>query len=141
MKIEEVPQDNNPTYQGYGTRAVYAVSDDGRITKTRTSGWEVEEVVLRETVAEFEQMAIEAKVKILNGELSPIAYFMHKRFLDVPLMAQALGLSRWRVRRHLKPRVFQKLSVQLLQQYAELFRIHPNALTHFKEDIPLDPDC
>lgn len=140
MKIKEVPQDNNPTYQGYGTKAVYAVGDNGRITKIKTSGWEVEETVLRETVADFDQLAAEAKVRILNGELSPIAFFMHKRFLDVPLMAQALGLSRWRVRRHFKPKVFKKLSPWRLQQYAELFRIHTDALIHFKEDVPLDAD-
>ncbi len=140
MKVDEVPQDENQTYQGYGKKAVYAVNDGGRITKTTTSGWLVEEVILRDVVADFEEQAAEIKTKVLNGHVSPIAWFMCKRFLDVPLVSSALGISRWRVKRHLKPKIFKKLKPQLIEQYAELFRIEVDALIHFKEDTTVAPD-
>lgn len=140
MKVDEVPQDDNKTYQGYGKRAVYAVNEDGQITRTTSSGWQVEEVILRDVVDDFEQQAAEIKTRVLAGKVSPIAYFMCKRYLDVPLVAGALGICRWRVKRHLKPGVFKKLKEQQIRQYAELFRIDVDALTDFKEDTCVAPD-
>ena len=34
-------------------------------------------------------------------------------------MTQATGLWQWRVRRHLRPEIFQQLSPALLQRYAD----------------------
>ena len=140
MKIEDVPQDDNPTFKGYGTKAVYAVDERGHYTKTATSGWAVEEVVLRDVLEDFDALAADAKRRVLQGETSPIEFFLYRRLMDLPSLARAMGLFKWRVRRHLKPRVFKKLSVSRLQQYADLFRIDLSALTHFKETTDIEPD-
>lgn len=140
MKTDEVPQDDNRTFRGYGTKAVYAVGENGRYTKMATSGWEVEEVVLRDVLADFEQLAADAKKRILSGRSSPIEYFAYKRLMDISALAQAMGLAKWRVRRHLNPSVFGKLNDKLLQRYADLFRIDIAMLKNFKENITIDPD-
>jgi hypothetical protein len=44
---------------------------------------------------------------------------MYRARMDVPLLAQASGLWRWRVRRHLRPDVFARLSSALRARYAE----------------------
>ena len=66
MKTKEVPQDDIKTFKGFGTKAIYAVDENGRYTTTSTSGWEVEEVVLRDVVDDFARMAQEAKSRVIN---------------------------------------------------------------------------
>jgi hypothetical protein len=83
MKIKEVPQDDIKTFRGYGTKTVYAVDENGQYTRVSTSGWDAEEVVLRDVVNDFEKAAQEAKARAMKGEASPIEYFMNKYFLDV----------------------------------------------------------
>ncbi|KJS30804.1 MAG: hypothetical protein VR64_14230 [Desulfatitalea sp. BRH_c12] len=140
MKIDDVPQDQIRTFKGYGTKAVYAVDAKGRYTKTATNGWEVEEVVLRDVLADFEVLAAQAKQRVLQGKSSPIEFFVYKRLMDIPALAQAMGIARWRVRRHLNPKVFRKLNDRMLQRYADLFRIQLAALKNFKENTTIDPD-
>jgi len=140
MKIDDVPQDDNRTFKGYGTKAVYAVDEQGRYTKTATSGWAVEEVVLRDVLDDFDALAVDAKNRALRGEASPIEFFLYRRLMDLPSLARAMGLAKWRVRRHLKAKVFKRLNTALLQQYADLFRIDLTALTHFKETTDIEPD-
>jgi hypothetical protein len=140
MKVDEVPQDNNKTFRGYGTKAVYAVDKTGRYTKIPYNGWEAEEVVLRDALADFDQKAERAKTRVLRGEISPIEYYYNRRYMDLPALAQAMGLPKWRVKRHLKPKVFNHLGEKRLKQYADVFRINVSDLKNFKENIGIDPD-
>lgn len=140
MKIRDVPQDDNKTYQGHGTKAVYAVDESGAYTKTTTSGWNVEEVVLRDVLADFERLAADARQRALDGQSSPIEYFVYKRYMDIPALADAMGMSRWKVKRHLKPRIFQKLSDEVLGRYADLLRVDLRHLKHFREYLTIDTD-
>ena len=94
MKIDDVPQDDNPTFKGYGTKAVYAVDEQGRYTKTTTSGWSVEEVVLRDVLADFDTLAADAKRRALRGEVSPIEFFLYRRLMDLPSLARAGPLAK-----------------------------------------------
>ncbi len=63
MKIKEVPQDDIKTFKGFGTKAIYAVDENGQYTRIPTSGWEMEEVVLRDVVDDFAKLAEEAKIQ------------------------------------------------------------------------------
>jgi hypothetical protein len=135
MKKQSVPQDDNKTYSGYGTKVVYAVNDAGGYTKVKSTGWEVEEVVLRDVVDDFKHQAETAKKRVAAGQTSPIEYYMHKKFLDLTGLALGMGLAKWRVRRHLKPSVFKKLPESMLQRYADLFDIDLKMLTRFEENL------
>jgi len=59
--------------------------------------------------------------KVLTGKLSPIAFYMEKQIMDTGLLAKYMGLWRWKVKRHLKPKYFNRLSDDILQRYAEIF--------------------
>lgn len=133
MKINEVPQDNLSHYQGAGTRAVYAVNERGEYTTVSTSGWDVEEVVLSQALADYDEQAEGARHRILRGESSPIEYFMYKRRMDALVLAQAMGLFKWQVKRHFKAKVFRRLDAALLNQYARILRIDVRWLTNFEE--------
>jgi len=133
MKIEEIPQDRIRTLGGE-KKLLYALDEHGRYTGATTSGWEVEEVVLLDVLEDYDRKAAEARQKALQHQNSPIEYFMYLRRMDVITLAQAMGLSLWQVKRHLKPRVFLKLRPALMQQYADLFRIPLAALIRFEEE-------
>ncbi len=130
MKISEVPQDAIRTLQGV-KKALYAVDDRGEYTRTATRGWEVEEIVLTQVIADFEAKAKEAAARLRRGETSPVEYFMNKKWMNPLTLAQAMGLFRWQVKRHFKPAVFRKLDGGTLAEYARLFGISVETLLNF----------
>jgi len=116
-------------------KALYAVDDQGHYTRSTTSGWEVEEIVLNQVIDDFEEKARHAASRVRNNETSPIEYFMYKNWMDPLTLAQAMGLYHWQVKRHFKPDIFKKLDDRTLAEYAMLFRISVDALKNFpKED-------
>lgn len=133
MKKESVPQDDNKTYRGYGTKVMYAVDDNGNYTQVKSSGWEAEEIVLRDAVDDFKQKAAEAKARVMADEASPLEFFMHKKLMDLTGLANGVGMAKWRVKRHMNPHIFKRLPQKTLQRYADFFNIDLLSLTHFKE--------
>ncbi len=121
MRKEEVPQD-----QGIadGLKEVaYAVDEDGRYVTVPSAGWEPKNI---SNYQAWEVIAAEiaaTRRRVLNGEASPLAYHMTRNQMDITLLAQYMGLMRWRVRRHLKPRIFKKLNQDLLERYASLLKV------------------
>ena len=133
MKIKEVPQDDIKTFKGFGTKAIYAVDENGRYTRIPTNGWEMEEVVLRDVVDDFAKLAEESKSRVTKGQTSPIEYYMNKYFMDLPALAAGMGLAKWRVKRHFSPGVFNKLNDKMLQRYADFFNIELAELYRFSK--------
>jgi hypothetical protein len=118
MRADEVPKDSAPLLEGV-TKAAYALDADNRYVIVPNGGTEAEITVTEEAVAWFERLAQDALARARRGEASPLEYHMYRQRLDVPTLAQATGLWRWRVRRHLRPARFQRLSAPLLERYAD----------------------
>src|SRR5204863_9575767 len=112
MHERDVPQEGNATLAGH-RKAVYAVGEDGKLRIVASRGWQVEEIVTRQALAELEKRACEARQRALAGVASPLEYHMYRARMDVPMLAEAAGVWRWRVRRHLKPQVFARLPLVL----------------------------
>ena len=126
MKVKDVPQDPGITE---GLQAVsYAVAEDGTYTKVGSSGWDpvnVANKIAWEQIDELVSIALEA---IADGKQSPLAYYMAINQMDVALLANYSGLAKWRIKRHLKPKVFAKLKPVLAEKYAAIFKISPAEL-------------
>lgn len=120
MQENEVPQDGIQTYSGL-KKLLYATDEEGNYTSVTSSGWEVEELINSMAVDELHQLSEEALQRVRAGESSPLEYYMYKYRLDLPQLAQASGLFRWRVRRHMRPEVWHKLNDRLLARYADVF--------------------
>lgn len=118
MKKNEVPQDARPEYGGE-RRALYAVDEGGAYTTVASAGWTADGVVNQQAVDEYARLAAEARERVKQGTSSPLEFHMYAQRLEPPTLAQATGLWQWRVKRHLKPQVFAKLSPELLARYAE----------------------
>jgi len=134
MKINEVPQDNG-MIGNYGHEVCYAVDENGKYTLSPSLGWEAKNIVNDQAwdVIIAETMQVHRKVR--NGELSPVAYFQAKHQMDLGLLAKYAGLSRWRVWRHRKNSVFQKLPPHILARYCEVFGVTQDELQTIPEEI------
>jgi len=113
---------------------IYTVDEQGKYTTTLER--EDRELILSYEFSDSAQeRADEAKKRVLAGETSAIEYYMYKRLLDPPALAEAMGMATWRVKRHFKPAVFRKLNEEILQEYAKVFGITMNELIHFEEGV------
>ncbi|MEJ2201180.1 MAG: hypothetical protein P8X63_09235 [Desulfuromonadaceae bacterium] len=119
MRKKDVPQDLGIA-EGM-KEVVYAVDEDGRYQLVPSAGWEPKNVANGQAWEIISGQIEQVKQQIKAGKLSPLAYHMVKNQMDEKLLAQYVGMFKWRVRRHLNPRVFARLSQAVLQQYATLF--------------------
>jgi len=122
MDSRDVPQDQIPVFAGH-SKAVYALDSHGDYTLVPTSGWEVEEIVTRQALDELARQRRQALIDHRAGRLSPLPYHMYDKKMDVATLARESGFWQWRVRRHFRPAVFNKLSLTTLAVYAEVFGI------------------
>ncbi len=134
MKKDEVPQD-----RGFsdGVREIaYAVDENGRYVRVPTRGWEPK-TVANDQAWEVIDAEVAEEIRLIRaGKRSPLAYHMARNQMDPGLLADYVGLPRWRVRRHLKPKVFRKLSDDLLKRYADVFDLSVDALREIPEPSP-----
>jgi hypothetical protein len=134
MKKHEVPQD-----RGFsdGVREIaYAVDENGRYVRVKTQGWDPK-TVANDQAWEVIDAEVAEEIRLVRaGKRSPLAYHMARNLMDVGLLADYVGLPRWRVRRHLKPKVFRKLSGDLLKRYADVFDLSVDALREIPEPSP-----
>jgi hypothetical protein len=122
MKKEEVPQDISSL--GKITKEVcYATDNSGKYVQTLSSGWDVKVTALDLAWSDIEKRIAAAKQRVLNGEASPLLFFMEYRLMDAAILAGYTGFWQWQIKRHLKPGVFNQLSEQKLKKYAEAFNI------------------
>jgi hypothetical protein len=119
-----VPQDDNATLAGQ-RKMVYARGADGRMVGVPSRGWEAEAIVTGQAVEAMRRAAQEALQRAREGRASALEYWMLERRMDPALLAAAAGLWRWRVRRHLRPAVFARLSPALRARYAQALGIAP----------------
>jgi hypothetical protein len=136
MKSDDVPQEGNRMHPGQ-RKAVYAVTEDGTIGIVPSRGWEAEELVTGEAVAYFEQLAQQALVRARAGKGSALEVLMYARRMDLPTLAQATGLWRWRVKRHLR-QALSGLAPQLQQRYADALGLPVTLLQTFDPAATFD---
>ena len=131
MKKEEIPQDPGALHQ-LTKELSYAVDDKGNYTTALSAGWEVKNNALDIAWTDVEKRIHDAKQRVLNGEASPVLYFMELKLMDPSIVASYTGFWSWQVKRHLKSSVFKKLSEKKIKKYAEVFEVTVDELKNFK---------
>lgn len=131
MKKEDVPQD--PSALVSMTREVCYVKDqDGKYTTDLSTGWDVKKQALDNAWEDIRERVAEAALKVKNGEISPVFYFMELKLMDIALLSSYTGFWKMTIKRHFKPAVFQQLSEEKLAIYAKVFDTTVDELKHFK---------
>lgn len=122
MKRNELPQDKSALTNT--TRELHYVKDeDGKYTTGLSTGWKIKAEALDNAWEDINQQINEAKQKVINGQKSPVYYYMHKNLMDIKLLSKYTGFCKFRLKRHLKPSVFYKLPEKKLVKYADVFNI------------------
>ena len=134
MKKDQVPQDDSNLSNANMKELVYATDEKGNYTTALSTGWEPKTIALSNSIEEINNRISEAKEQVSKGEASPIVYFMELNKMDLSVLSSYAGLWQWRVKRHLKPKVFAGLSDSILQKYAKAFSITIDELKNFKTD-------
>jgi hypothetical protein len=135
MKKDEVPQDGGMMGEGV-SEITYATDENGRYVMVSSVGWEPKNVAMKQAWDVVNRKIEEVREKVLSGELSPLAYHMEKNLMDVGLLSGYAGFSRFRVKRHLKPRHFNRLKPSVLKRYAGVFGISVETLCA----LPREPE-
>ncbi|QMT36876.1 hypothetical protein [Neisseria wadsworthii] len=120
MKIDDIPQDDSKTYHGH--RKVIYGTRNGHYEAATSTGWQDEAYATEQAVADLDEQTEQARRAVLNGERSPLYYYMYRYRHDEASLAQVTGLWRWQVRRHFRPEVFAKLPLKTLEKYAQAFQ-------------------
>jgi hypothetical protein len=110
----------------------YNYDNTGQFEKTVGFHGETDRVSLQQAWDLFHDRIEEARVKVLEGKASPIVYYMEKILADPLNLSMMAGISLWRVKRHFKPRVFNRLSEKTLRKYAEAFNVSIEELKNVK---------
>ena len=132
MKKDEVPQQNAKAFMGH-SKLLYAVDDHGRYVPAPCNGWEAEEIVLDQAIAEYLRLAEDAWRRAKYGRASTLEYHMYRQRMDVVLLAQTTGYFKWRVRRDLRPGAFQKLAPTRRERYADALGVAQAQLDRLPE--------
>ncbi|SHG49392.1 hypothetical protein [Flavobacterium defluvii] len=123
MEKDKVPQDQSNLTKNNVKELLYATDENGNYTTTLSTGWEPKTIALSNSIDEINERIADAKQQVLNGEASPIVYFMEVNKMDLTILSSYVGFWKWRVKRHFKPSVFAALSDKILQKYADTFEI------------------
>ncbi len=132
MKQKEVPQDKSNLESLNFRELCYAVDENGEYTTENSTGWDPKTIALDNAIKDIEERTALAKQKVLNDETSPVEYYMELHKMDLGILASYVGLWQWRVKRHFKPAVFNKLNNSTLQKYADVFDISIDELKHIE---------
>lgn len=127
MKKNDIPQDSSALNK-VTKELSYAVDENGNYTTALSTGWEIKAKALDIAWEDVEKRIAGAKQKVLNGEASPLLYYMELKLMDVDIVAGYTGFWKWQVKKHLRPEVFKKLSDRKLEQYAKAFDIRKDEL-------------
>ena len=111
------------------TRDLYYVLDEnGNYVQALSRGWDPKTTVLQQAWDEISEHAEEAKKKVLAGQYSPLYYHMEKTQMDLKLVSEYTGFSKAKIKEHLTPEGFKKLSEGEKAAYTETFNIAAGSL-------------
>lgn len=90
--------------------------------------YEANQVIIKQSWDALEERIEEIRQKVTAGQLSPLAYHMEKHQMEVPMLADYCGFWKMKIRKHLTPKGFLKMSAKEREKYAEVFGISPEKL-------------
>ncbi|GIZ14541.1 hypothetical protein [Capnocytophaga catalasegens] len=121
MKENEVPQEQGEL--GEIKEICYATDKDNNYVTVQSSGWEAKTIALKASIDFVNERIAQAKSEVQAGSKSPIVYYMECARMDWAILADYMGMWKWRVKRHSSISVFKHLPEKILQKYAKIFNI------------------
>jgi len=133
MKVEDVPQDLLYYKDSVLRDLIYAVDDNGQYQAVTSDGWSVKSEVLDVVLDDIREQCEEIRQQVYAKETSPLAYHIKKSLLDVGMLSAYSGISKWKIRKHLKYDAFMKIDEKTMKKYADAMRITVEELKQVDE--------
>lgn len=108
---------------GKSRELLYGYDKEGNFVKDVGFHEEADRVTLQQAWDLFNDRIADAREKVLQGKASPLLYYMEKTLLTPMDLAMHSGIAVWRVKFHMKPKVFARLSEKTLKKYTVVFNI------------------
>jgi hypothetical protein len=125
-------ENQNPVYKdkshGQYRELSYSYENGGKFEKTVGFHGEADRLILQQAWDLFKERIEDARLRVLDGKVSPIVYHMEKNLLDPMNLSMMAGIAVWRVKWHFRPGVFKRLPLKVLRKYAEAFNISVDQL-------------
>ena len=122
MKKTEVPQHNENLLNGI-KEIQYAVDEDGNYTQVKSYGWKPKVDALKQAVNVIDEQIEDARLQVVEGIKSPIFFWMLLKQMDYSILKEFTGFSKFKIKRHCRPDIFNKLKESKLHKYANAFEI------------------
>ncbi len=132
MKKKDIPQDNEGLSEGKLRDLCYAVDENGNYMTAYSTGWTPKNVAMKMAWDVIEKKVEETRKKVLSGKLSQLAYYMEKNIMNLKLLSQYTGIPKRKIRKHMKPKVFEGLDDENLKKYSQTFDISLEELKDIK---------
>jgi hypothetical protein len=120
--------DTNNKYVGL----IYSLDKNGKYFVTTPSEFEPAEIAHSFELADIQKRIEETRHDVLNGKISPLAYYLELNLMSPFRFSGEIGIPTWRVKRHLKPVVFRRLPYYFLERYASFFGISVDDFINLK---------
>jgi hypothetical protein len=92
-------------------------------TRTVDYQYQANQVIIKQGWDVLEERINEIRNKVIKGELSPLAYFMEINQMEISMLAGYTGFRKWKIKRHLKPTNFKKITRDDLTKYASVLNV------------------
>ena len=129
---QEEKQNSEQTEEGllytYNRELFYHFDKEKGFTREVDYQAPANQTIIKQSWDVAEQRLDAVRNLVLAGKQSPIAYFMEKSLMEVPMLAAYMEMGKWRIRRHMKPKGFKKLKPETLEKYASVFGISVDLL-------------
>lgn len=133
MKKHEVPQDDEGLQQGKFRDMCYAVDEKGKYITVLSTGWTPKNAALQQAWDEVNEKVEAARLAVLEGKSSILSWHMEKNIMAIKLLSQYTGIPRRKIKKHLKPSIFEHLDEATLKKYAEVFNLSVEEFTNIKQ--------
>jgi hypothetical protein len=122
QKHNDIQSDNENNNNSF-RQIIYSVDENGKYFSTISPGFEPENIAHSLAIEEISNRIENVKREILAGNVSPLAYYLERELMTPLRLSGEVGISTWRIKRHLKPKVFSKISDKYLNRYAKFFKV------------------
>ena len=127
-------------FYNYNRELFYSFDKSKGFTKKVDYQYTANQTIIKQQWDLAEVRLNEVKRLVIAGKRSPIAYYMEKKLMDVPILAAYMNHSTWKIRWHLTNAGFKWMKQVTLERYAKIFEISPEELrkpsflTNFSEN-------
>ncbi len=133
MKKNEVPQDDENLFEQIAKEIQYATDENGKYVQVNSLGWTPKNTILIAEWADIDQKAEEARLEVIKGNKSALYFHMILNQMDIKMLAGYAQMSRFKVKKLLKPKHFQKISKKDAQKLSYALNLSEENLKKIPE--------